>query len=68
MSDLLFIDDGYGYDDGLTEGDNYYMSKQGYRVMTEKYLRERGWCCGNGCKHCPYQPRSVKGNTTLSNA
>ncbi|MCF8362932.1 MAG: hypothetical protein K9G70_09960 [Prolixibacteraceae bacterium] len=68
MSDLFLIDDGYGYDDGLTEGVDYYMSKKGYRVMTEKYLRERGWCCGNGCKHCPYQPRAVKGNTTLRTA
>lgn len=24
-------------------------------VMTATYLADRGWCCGNGCRHCPYQ-------------
>lgn len=23
-------------------------------VMTAGYLAERGYCCGNGCRHCPY--------------
>ncbi|UPK72906.1 DUF5522 domain-containing protein [Chitinophaga filiformis] len=23
-------------------------------VLTEHFLLERGFCCGNGCKHCPY--------------
>jgi hypothetical protein len=23
-------------------------------VFTEKYLLKRGYCCKNGCKHCPY--------------
>ncbi|WP_237563190.1 DUF5522 domain-containing protein [Algoriphagus kandeliae] len=23
-------------------------------VFTEKYHRKRGYCCGSGCKHCPY--------------
>nr|WP_242692316.1 DUF5522 domain-containing protein [Aridibaculum aurantiacum] len=23
-------------------------------VLTEKYHLERGSCCGNGCRHCPY--------------
>lgn len=26
----------------------------GLFVMTADYLRGRGWCCGNGCRHCPY--------------
>jgi hypothetical protein len=62
----FFLDD-IGYNDGMVEGEDYYMSKQGYRIMTAKYLRERGWCCGNGCLHCPYHPRAVKGNTNLRN-
>ena len=57
--------DGIGYSDELKEGVDFYLSKQGYRIMTEKYLRERGWCCGNGCLHCPYHPRATKGNTNL---
>lgn len=23
-------------------------------VMTSLHLRERGECCGSGCRHCPY--------------
>ncbi len=23
-------------------------------VMTASYLERRGWCCENGCRHCPY--------------
>jgi iron complex transport system substrate-binding protein len=26
----------------------------GYDVFTASYLRDRGYCCGNGCRHCPY--------------
>jgi hypothetical protein len=33
---------------------DYYLSKEGYVVFTEKYHLKRGYCCRNGCKHCPY--------------
>ncbi|WP_323756859.1 DUF5522 domain-containing protein [Roseivirga sp.] len=23
-------------------------------VFTEKYHLKRGYCCKNGCRHCPY--------------
>jgi len=36
------------------EKDDYYFSDEGYIVFTEKYLLKRGYCCQNGCKHCPY--------------
>jgi hypothetical protein len=36
------------------EQDDYYYSEEGYIVFTEKYLLKRGYCCKNGCKHCPY--------------
>ena len=26
----------------------------GYAVFTADYLRRRGYCCTNGCRHCPY--------------
>lgn len=26
----------------------------GYQVFTAVALAERGYCCGNGCRHCPY--------------
>jgi hypothetical protein len=40
------------------EGTHYYRD-QGRWVMTEFYLLQRGYCCGNGCRHCAYgyQPR-----------
>jgi hypothetical protein len=41
------------------EGVDYYINEEGFVVLTEKYLLERGYCCGNGCKHCPYQYQNV---------
>ena len=61
MFDQLFSD---SYN-SFTEGDDYYLNKDGYRVMTESYLVKRGYCCSNGCKHCPYDPKSQKGNRKL---
>jgi hypothetical protein len=26
----------------------------GLFVLTAAYLRDRGTCCGSGCRHCPY--------------
>jgi hypothetical protein len=26
----------------------------GLFVFTARFLADRGWCCGNGCRHCPY--------------
>lgn len=34
--------------------DEFYYSPEGYIIFTEKYLLKRGYCCKNGCKHCPY--------------
>jgi hypothetical protein len=51
--------------DGLIEGVDYTMSREGFRVMTESYLTRRGYCCANGCRHCPYWPKAQKGNTNL---
>jgi len=36
------------------EKDEYYYSKEGYIIFTEKYHLKRGYCCENNCKHCPY--------------
>jgi Family of unknown function (DUF5522) len=43
----------------LIEGVHYYMNDEGYVVLTAKYLLERGYCCGNGCLHCPYNYEKV---------
>lgn len=37
----------------FVEGRDYYF-ENGLLVMTESYLRRRGYCCQNGCRHCPY--------------
>jgi hypothetical protein len=41
--------------------DDFYYSEQGYLIFTEKYLLKRGYCCQNGCKHCPYSFNKEKG-------
>jgi Family of unknown function (DUF5522) len=43
----------------LIEGVHYYLSEDGYVVLTEKYHLEKGYCCGNGCRHCPYGYENV---------
>jgi hypothetical protein len=37
----------------LVEGLDFYFDG-GLFVMTGHYLRKRGYCCKNGCRHCPY--------------
>lgn len=44
---------------GELEGADYYFNNDGYVVFTAKYLLERGYCCGNGCKNCPYDYKAV---------
>jgi hypothetical protein len=43
----------------LVEGEDYYYNEQGYIVLTEKYHLQKGDCCGNGCRHCPYLYKNV---------
>jgi len=44
---------------------DFYM-ENGLKVMTEEYHIKRGYCCGSGCRHCPFDPKKQRGNTTLS--
>ena len=39
----------------LIENEDFYIEK-GLYVFTAAYLLKRGYCCGNGCRHCPYSP------------
>lgn len=32
----------------------YLDPATGLFVLTAAYLTERGTCCTNGCRHCPY--------------
>lgn len=39
----------------LARGDAGYRDPaSGLFVMTAGYLAARGYCCDNGCRHCPY--------------
>ncbi len=31
--------------------------ENGFIVFTEAFHLKRGYCCKNGCRHCPYQPK-----------
>jgi hypothetical protein len=37
----------------LVKGEDYYLEGSAV-VFTAGYHLRRGYCCGNGCRHCPY--------------
>lgn len=41
------------------EGVHFYLHNDGYIILTEKYHLEKGFCCGMGCLHCPYNFENV---------
>ena len=43
----------------LIEGIHYYLDDDGKFVFTEQYHIEKGFCCGFGCRHCPYDYENV---------
>jgi hypothetical protein len=45
--------------------ESLYYLENGKVVFTPKYHLERGYCCGSGCRHCPYDPKYIKGNTKI---
>lgn len=42
----------------LIESVDFYF-ENGFMVFTEKYHIGRGYCCGNGCRHCPFDYKNV---------
>lgn len=38
----------------LIEGEDFYYDDDGFMVLTESYHIAKGYCCGYGCRHCPY--------------
>lgn len=34
---------------------SYLDPATGYTVLTAAYLDDRGYCCGSGCRHCPWE-------------
>jgi hypothetical protein len=49
----------------FVEGEDFYW-EGGFIVFTRLYHLKRGYCCGSGCRHCPYDPRWTSGETTLA--
>ena len=49
-----------GNDEPYIESEDYYMDGP-YFVFTSAYHRKRGYCCGSGCRHCPYDNESSEG-------
>ena len=43
----------------LVENQDYYL-ENGLMVLTAAYHLRRGYCCDQGCRHCPYAEASEK--------
>ena len=41
----------------------FYYIEDGKYVFTEQYHLNRGYCCGNKCRHCPFNPKYQRKNT-----
>mgnify|MGYP001351583139 CR=1 FL=1 len=53
LSDKISHDENKAQKKEFTEGLDYYF-ENGFMVLTAHFLLNRGYCCGNGCRHCPY--------------
>lgn len=43
----------------IYEQDDFYIDPDsGYSVFTAEYLLNLGYCCGSGCRHCPYNEKA----------
>ena len=43
----------------MIKQEHYYIDPKGNWVFTEAYHQARGYCCGEACKHCPFDYESV---------
>lgn len=50
----------------LVEGEDYYLD-HGLMVLTARYHLRRGYCCDQGCRHCPFEELSKRSNDAESN-
>jgi hypothetical protein len=37
-----------------------YLDENGRTVFAAAFHLKRGYCCGNGCRHCPYNPHEPR--------
>jgi len=49
----------------LVEDEDFYLEGD-FIVFTRLYHFKRGYCCGSGCRHCPYDPRWTSGETRVA--
>lgn len=55
MSDELSAEIVAAHDAAVSAGEPGYIDPEtGLFVLTAAYLAERGFCCEQGCRHCPY--------------
>lgn len=47
----------------LKEGEDYYI-EGGLMVFTSRFHINRGFCCQNNCRHCPYNLDNEKSKRT----
>ncbi|MEI6505970.1 MAG: DUF5522 domain-containing protein [Planctomycetota bacterium] len=43
-----------------------FYFENGLLVYSAAHHLKRGHCCGCGCRHCPYSPPHVEGNTKVN--
>lgn len=44
----------------INKNENTYVDPvTEYDVFTSAYLLSRGYCCGAGCRHCPYDEKGI---------
>lgn len=44
----------------VNKQDFYIDPQTSYQVMTSYFLKNRGYCCNNNCRHCPYPEEKNK--------
>jgi hypothetical protein len=49
----------------IIENVHYYL-ENGRVVFTALYHLDNKECCGNDCRHCPYDPLWTKGATKIN--
>ncbi|HEY0055713.1 MAG TPA: DUF5522 domain-containing protein [Pedobacter sp.] len=49
----------------MKEEAEYYF-ENGFLVFTKHYHLKRGYCCKNGCRHCPWQYQANQKQQTKS--
>ena len=45
---------GKNFEEDFSPREDFY-EEDGKVVFTEEYHKKRGYCCGNGCRHCAYK-------------